>query len=868
MRTVLMGLVVAAAGLVSASAQTAVPTVDRRAVLIEYRGPVQISNEFIVLDVRIVNRSGRARSWVFEFNAVDNRNADSGRHSRFELDVEHGADRVFEILVPLTETNGASWVQMRVFGYGIARPGQMEVVANTNRSLVAASEKATLRDASVRTLLAPDPTGSGAQPFAVAAEALPSDWRAYWGLSVLWLAEDEWKELDAPVRSAITEWIASGGRLVLVVPDGATSRAPVESNGLGLVVTVPEGVTHADVSSFRAAMPRPFDTDSAITWVSQHIEPIETHRGLLSFVLVGYLVLVLPVNLAVFAPKAKRVRLFWTMPAIALSASAVIALVIVLQDGIGGVGFRASLVYLQPELNRELVVQEQMSRTGALVTRGFDVEDGAIVKALEATTYSYRGPRLNVVSDGPRYSGDWFRSRSVQAQRLVRVRSSRARIELDDDGSGAPRILSSIDTPLETLFYRDQHDRIWLGENVVPGRPVELRPSSEGVYQEYWHEESWGVAGPEIRARANALRSARGVFLAIAGAGQRAGADRDPERYRLERRPVHLRRAYRACPGDREVAACRWFTWKRSRAASEVSSPSRACRSTSTPGKSWDSSVPTARARPRRCASWRRSTCPTPGASSSGGHDVLNEPEHVRAQIGWMPDSYGAYPHTTVWEYLDFFARAFGLEGRARRDAVDDVMEFTDLGDIREREMDSLSKGMGQRLCLGRALLHDPSVLILDEPAAGLDPKARVEFKRLVRLLARDGKTIFISSHILSELEEMCDAVLFIDQGEIVHHGSAESLMSGDDDTAVFVVNLTSEPERLASWADMTPGVELVELTMKGGRVRLHASEPRAAADALRRMVSEGLPVIEFRREERRLEEAFIETLNKNGRMS
>lgn len=259
---------------------------------------------------------------------------------------------------------------------------------------------------------------------------------------------------------------------------------------------------------------------------------------------------------------------------------------------------------------------------------------------------------------------------------------------------------------------------------------------------------------------------------------------------------------------------------------------------------------------------------PDAGRVVIGGHDVTNEPEQVRAQIGWMPDSYGTYAHTTVWEYLDFFARAFGLEGQARQDAVEDVMAFTDLVDIRERDMDSLSKGMGQRLCLGRALLHDPRILILDEPAAGLDPKARVEFKRLVRLLAQDGKTIFISSHILSELEEMCDAVLFIDNGEIVHHGSAESLMAGDDESAVYVVSLATEPEALARWADMTPGVELVELTMKGGRLRFASLEPHQVAAALRRMVGDGLPVVEFRREERGLEQAFIDKLAENGRVS
>ncbi len=249
------------------------------------------------------------------------------------------------------------------------------------------------------------------------------------------------------------------------------------------------------------------------------------------------------------------------------------------------------------------------------------------------------------------------------------------------------------------------------------------------------------------------------------------------------------------------------------------------------------------------------------------GHDAVNHPDEVRARIGWMPDSYGAYPHTTVWEYLDFFARAFGMKGDERRSSVEDVMSFTDLGELREREMSSLSKGMSQRLCLGRALLNDPEVLILDEPAAGLDPKARVEFKRLVRLLAEEGKAIFISSHILSELEEMCDAVLFLDEGRVVHHGTAASLKSStDEEGVVYSVSVVSAVDSLVAFVQMCPGVELLETTKSGARVRVESLELREIAALLRRMVEAGLEVVDFRREEMRLEQAFIEKLRENGR--
>jgi len=137
-----------------------------------------------------------------------------------------------------------------------------------------------------------------------------------------------------------------------------------------------------------------------------------------------------------------------------------------------------------------------------------------------------------------------------------------------------------------------------------------------------------------------------------------------------------------------------------------------------------------------------------------------------------------------------------------------------------------------------------------------------------VRLLAADGKTIFISSHILSELEEICDSELFINEGQIVHHGSANSLKFDDEESVVYIVNVADAPDALASWADMTPGVTLVELTKKSGRVRFDSSSDEDVIKILGRLVRDGLPVVEFRREERRLEDAFIAKLERNGRES
>ena len=254
---------------------------------------------------------------------------------------------------------------------------------------------------------------------------------------------------------------------------------------------------------------------------------------------------------------------------------------------------------------------------------------------------------------------------------------------------------------------------------------------------------------------------------------------------------------------------------------------------------------------------------PTAGSVEICGYDVVNRPLEVRRIIGWMPDAFGRYEHMTVYEYLDFYARAFGFRRRERHSRIEEVMQFTDLEPIAAREMSELSKGMAQRLCLGRTLLNDPEVLILDEPAAGLDPKARVDLIRLIQLLAEDEKTIFISSHILSELAEMCDTMVFIDQGRLVHHGSAESLTRQDDEGTVVTVRLAGGAAKLVEWVLMRQGARLLEEMPQGGRVVFEDGSPEALSEQLRLMMQDGIAVAEFHREKRRLEDAFVSILSR-----
>jgi len=256
---------------------------------------------------------------------------------------------------------------------------------------------------------------------------------------------------------------------------------------------------------------------------------------------------------------------------------------------------------------------------------------------------------------------------------------------------------------------------------------------------------------------------------------------------------------------------------------------------------------------------------PDLGAVQISGIDALGFPNRVRARIGWMPDNYGTYKDMTVFDYLDFFARAYGLRGAERRARVREVMDFTDLATIADREIDKLSKGMGQRLCLGRTLLHDPDFLIMDEPAAGLDPKARIEFKNLVAQLKQWGKTLLISSHILSELGEMCDSLLFIDGGRIVHHGTSDSLLQHHTGGVIYRVTLLGDPAPLHRLVESNPDLALIERLSDGVRIRVPDHDPAGAADLLRVLVLDGLRITGFEREERRLEEAFVEIVKRGS---
>src|SRR5438093_9956693 len=198
---------------------------------------------------------------------------------------------------------------------------------------------------------------------------------------------------------------------------------------------------------------------------------------------------------------------------------------------------------------------------------------------------------------------------------------------------------------------------------------------------------------------------------------------------------------------------------------------------------------------------------PQDGDARIGGVSVIDHPEKTRRVTGFMPDYAGVYGQTTVEEYLDFFARTYGLHSEARRRAVNNIVDFMGIGELKDRLIDTLSKGLQQRVALGRAIIHNPQLLILDEPAANLDPRARIEFRTLIRELAADGKTILLSSHILTELSEICDSVAVIEKGKILAKGTVKEILQGLRQHRVLSLRLARATDGVERFLLEQPGV-------------------------------------------------------------
>jgi ABC-2 type transport system ATP-binding protein len=258
----------------------------------------------------------------------------------------------------------------------------------------------------------------------------------------------------------------------------------------------------------------------------------------------------------------------------------------------------------------------------------------------------------------------------------------------------------------------------------------------------------------------------------------------------------------------------------------------------------------------------------TSGEAEIAGIDVRRNPDAARRVLGFMPDVFGVYDDMKVWEYLDFFARCYGIPAARRRQMIGDLLDLVDLGDKRNAYVQGLSRGMQQRLCLAHTLVHDPQVLLLDEPASGLDPRARVELRELLRELRSLGKTIVISSHILPELEELCTSVAIVDHGRVLAQGKVADIERRLRAGAVLRVRLLAERTDLEpsrAWFAEQPFVASSALNPDGTIEIGFRGDDQATARLLAAAVGAGLPILSFARAASDLEELFLQVTSRNA---
>jgi len=247
----------------------------------------------------------------------------------------------------------------------------------------------------------------------------------------------------------------------------------------------------------------------------------------------------------------------------------------------------------------------------------------------------------------------------------------------------------------------------------------------------------------------------------------------------------------------------------------------------------------------------------TRGDGMVNGFSVTKNPMDVRRSIGYMPDDFGVYDGMKVWEFLDFFAVAYKIGRTQRKQVIGDVLELLDLTHKRDDFVNGLSRGMKQRLCLAKTLVHDPPVLILDEPTSGLDPRARIEVKALLKELRRMGKTILISSHILSELADCCTSIGIIERGQLLMHGPIDSVYRQIRRNRIVEVKFIENQDAGVSILRSSPALRGIEIDGNRATVELETDDA-GLADLMEQLIAGGVRMRSFSDKDPTLEDVFM----------
>lgn len=486
---------------------------------------------FLPLRVEVKNFSGAARVW--QLRTVHSQFGVRSVQFITSLSVDAGKERTFELLVPLAAWSLTSArfsnLLISVSGYGVSNGRSSDNSSGSGLTptpfvgmgeALAAKEWGPLRE-SLEKGHTSALDGSPIDP-----HFIPSDWRGLAGFEMLVFAESEWREIPAPQRDAIQDWVIQGGSLVVVRTSmGETSDVPAPGPlGVG------EVVHWASVQNFQEAMIERLLRKGGLS-VSEPLQnytwqwPLAVSMGrpeppwwlIISFV-VGFALVIGPLNFLALAPPGQRHRLFWTTPGIALAASAMIGMLIVVGEGFGGKGDRFGIVFNLPHLRKSAIVQEQVSRTGVLTSRAFVPSEPSLMLPLGLSdspgAYSLAQRGKTYVLSGSTWSGDWFRSRATQAQILAAVIPTRAQVQISSSAGSTPAAVSSFEHVLPEFWYFDDGGTVWKAKDLRPGEQRSLERADDQEFDRWWKNAlTPGGAMTQSRARAFA-KEKRGKFFA------------------------------------------------------------------------------------------------------------------------------------------------------------------------------------------------------------------------------------------------------------------------------------------------------------------------------------------------------------------
>lgn len=246
------------------------------------------------------------------------------------------------------------------------------------------------------------------------------------------------------------------------------------------------------------------------------------------------------------------------------------------------------------------------------------------------------------------------------------------------------------------------------------------------------------------------------------------------------------------------------------------------------------------------------------------GQSALGNVKYLKEKIGYMPDFFGVYDNLKAMEYMEFYASIYGIEGKEAKKLCRDLMDLVNLSDKYDSYVDGLSRGMKQRLCLARCLVHNPELLILDEPASGLDPRARFEMKEILKNLTDMGKTILISSHILPELAEMCNTVGIVEHGEMIVNGTVDEILARLNNTNPLMIKVIDGREEALRILKENPDIQNIVTREETISVGFNGNEEQEA-ELLKILIENGIKISSYKREEGNLEELFMQITEKNG---